>query len=335
MAGEDGIYLAIPLATLRLDTITSFDLYLRMPRSQKFMHYRAGQLEFKETHRQTLLESRVSEVFLRESERDAYLGYLGRNLESLVADPALPLAEKCAILYECSVQQAWSTLRQPHLGEKLQEARQTIRTTTRFILESSENVTSLLSMLATDYRLYTHAVNVCVLGLSLGLRIGLSTDELEELGTGLLLHDVGKTSLDPVILRKTTPLSGKEWQVYRSHPQLGLAILKSNDAIGSRALAVIREHHERCDGRGYPNRDTAPDIHFFAKIAGLVNAFDGLTTGKHQRSPLSSYNALHLMQTDMRAHFNSQLLQELVLMMGAATARRRRPRSHQWVRQAR
>lgn len=334
VAGLDGIYLAIPLATLRLDAITHFDLYLRVPRSRKFMHYRAGQLEFKEPHRQTLLESRVNEVFIRESAREAYVGYLEENLEALIGDADLPASEKCAILYECAVQQAHTALRQPHLGEKIGEARRTIRTTTRFILEQPENMTNLLSMLATDYRLYTHAVNTCVLGLSLGLRIGLAMDELEELGTGLMLHDIGKTRLDPAILRKATPLSQVEWRAYRSHPELGLDALGSDHPIGNRARAVIAEHHERCDGRGFPNRSQATGIHFFAKIAGLVNTFDGLTTGKHQRPPLSSYNALHLMQTEMRTHFNSQLLQELVLMMGAATARRRAPRAGTFARSA-
>jgi HD-GYP domain-containing protein (c-di-GMP phosphodiesterase class II) len=147
---------------------------------------------------------------------------------------------------------------------------------------------------------------VTTLGLSLGLRVmqkygwvdahgkrrydGIE-DRLAPLGVGLLLHDIGKLAVPSEILRKPGPLTDEEWKAMRAHPTLGFQILKKDDEISPLARAVVRSHHERWDGTGYPDRQAAAEIHQFARIAAVADVFDALTSDRYYRKAMPRYEA--------------------------------------------
>ena len=130
-----------------------------------------------------------------------------------------------------------------------------------------------------------HSLAVTTLGLSIGLRVmqkygwtdlhgkrrydGIE-DRLTVLGVGLLLHDIGKLAVPGEILRKPGPLTDEEWSAMRAHPTLGVQILKKADEISPLARAVVRSHHERWNGTGYPDRLSGAEIHQFARIAAVA-----------------------------------------------------------------
>ena len=147
-----------------------------------------------------------------------------------------------------------------------------------------------------------HSLAVTTLGLSLGVRVmqkygwvdargkrrfdGIE-DRLAPLGVGLLLHDIGKLAVPPEILRKPGPLTEEEWKAMRAHPTLGFQILKKDDEISPLARAVVRSHHERWDGTGYPDRQTGTQIHQFARIAAVADVFDALTSDRYYRKAIA------------------------------------------------
>jgi HD-GYP domain-containing protein (c-di-GMP phosphodiesterase class II) len=143
-----------------------------------------------------------------------------------------------------------------------------------------------------------HSLAVTTLGLSLGLRVmrkhgwvdaegGRRFDSVEPrlaaLGVGLLLHDIGKLAVPPEILRKPGPLTDEEWGAMRAHPTLGFQILRHADGISPLARAVVRSHHERWNGGGYPDGQAGAEIHQFARIAAAADVFDALTSDRHYR----------------------------------------------------
>jgi HD-GYP domain-containing protein (c-di-GMP phosphodiesterase class II) len=143
-----------------------------------------------------------------------------------------------------------------------------------------------------------HSLAVTTLGLSLGLRVmrkygwidgvgklrrdGIE-DRLAHLGVGLLLHDIGKLAVPAAILQKPGPLDDDEWKAMKSHPMLGVQILKKAEGISPLSRAVVRSHHERWNGKGYPDHQSAQEIHQFARIASVADVFDALTSDRAYR----------------------------------------------------
>ena len=111
-------------------------------------------------------------------------------------------------------------------------------------------------------------------------------ERLAPLGVGLLLHDIGKLAVPPEILRKPGPLTDEEWKAMRAHPTLGFQILRKDDEISPLARAVVRSHHERWNGSGYPDKQSGAQIHQFARIAAVADVFDALTSDRYYRKAM-------------------------------------------------
>ena len=165
----------------------------------------------------------------------------------------------------------------------------------------SQNVRSALALNdlanADGYTL-KHSLSVTALGLSIGLRVMRKygwidvrghrrfdrvDERLELLGVGLLLHDIGKLAVPPEVLRKPGPLDDEEWKAMRAHPMLGVQILRRAEGISPLARAVVRSHHERWNGAGYPDGMAGTEIHQFARIAAVADVFDALTSDRCYR----------------------------------------------------
>ena len=92
--------------------------------------------------------------------------------------------------------------------------------------------------------------------------LGLKGDELNELGLGALLHDIGKMQVPLEVLNKPGKLTTEEFEIMKSHPQKGYEILLSDDTLSSEVLSIVRSHHERLSGNGYPDKLSEPNISY-------------------------------------------------------------------------
>ncbi len=142
-----------------------------------------------------------------------------------------------------------------------------------------------------------HSLSVTTLGLALGARLiprqgwldargkrrfdGIE-DRLLALGVGLLVHDIGKLAIPQAILHKPGPLTPEEWVAMKTHPMEGVRILK-HDSISPLTRAVVRHHHEKWAGGGYPEGIKGTEIHQFPRIAAVADVFDALTSDRHYR----------------------------------------------------
>jgi HD-GYP domain-containing protein (c-di-GMP phosphodiesterase class II) len=141
---------------------------------------------------------------------------------------------------------------------------------------------------ADAYRI-EHSIDATVVGLLVGRRLGLDEDVLFQLGLGLFLQDIGTLALPPSIVHKPGPLAEDERQLMRRHPVRGLDFLRGED-VGELAASVIRHHHERWDGRGYPGGLAGEEISQFARIAAVADLFDAVTSERHH-APAASQRA--------------------------------------------
>jgi HD-GYP domain-containing protein (c-di-GMP phosphodiesterase class II) len=132
-----------------------------------------------------------------------------------------------------------------------------------------------------------HPIDATVVGVLVGRRLDLPGDALEQLGLGIFLQDIGMLALPPSIVQKDDALDEAERELMRRHPLHGLELLRHED-IGPEARGVVRYHHERWDGAGYPSGLAGGEIPPFARIAALAGAF---TAGSSQRASVDVLRA--------------------------------------------
>lgn len=155
-------------------------------------------------------------------------------------------------------------------------------------------VVALTDLATTDSYTLQHSLDVTALGLliarrhfrefgrqaSLGRRSYAQIDaHLIKLGLGLLLHDIGKLSLPATILKKAGRLNEREFELVRTHPAEGVRLL-GGDLVGPLVKSVVRSHHERWSGSGYPDGRSGLDIPEFARIAAVADVFDAITSAR-------------------------------------------------------
>jgi diguanylate cyclase (GGDEF)-like protein/PAS domain S-box-containing protein len=156
-----------------------------------------------------------------------------------------------------------------------------------------------------------HAHRVSQLCGEMGEALDLSPQEVRELRTAGLMHDIGKIALDDRILNKTDPLDDAEWLVIKRHPEIGYRILSSVNAYAPLAEYVLA-HQERWDGKGYPKGLTGEDIPFAARIIAVADAYDAMITNRPYRKAMSKAVALEELARHAGTQFDPHLVRVFV-----------------------
>ncbi|MBA3745980.1 MAG: HD domain-containing protein [Solirubrobacterales bacterium] len=152
-----------------------------------------------------------------------------------------------------------------------------------------------------------HAERVAAYGLALAEVYGLRLGDEPEIEFGFLLHDVGKVAVPDAILFKPGPLTAAERLVMQQHPLTGAEIVRDIEFLGA-ARDVIRSHHERWDGSGYPDGLAGKDIPVSARIFGVADTLDALTTRRPYREPSSMTQARAIIDAGKGSHFDPEVI---------------------------
>jgi putative nucleotidyltransferase with HDIG domain len=154
-----------------------------------------------------------------------------------------------------------------------------------------------------DHGTGAHNLRVALYAGALGEAIGLAPETLRDLLGGALLHDIGKIAVPDRILLKAGKLSAKERQVMRRHSEFGAQLLDELPAFHG-AIAVVRHHHERYDGNGYPDGLAGEEIPVIARTFAIVDVFDALVSERPYKRALQLPEALKLLEAAVGAHFD-------------------------------
>ena len=133
---------------------------------------------------------------------------------------------------------------------------------------------------------------------------------------GGILHDLGKAKVPHEILNKPAKLTDEEFAVMKQHPTLGVQLAVESGVTDERTLTVIRGHHERYGGGGYPNNLDKKDLPIEARIAAVADVFDALTAKRVYKDPMPGRDAIELMTGAMAAHFDPAVMRVLLLAVG-------------------
>ncbi|MGQ9618760.1 MAG: HD domain-containing phosphohydrolase [Candidatus Aminicenantia bacterium] len=147
-----------------------------------------------------------------------------------------------------------------------------------------------------------HTKRVLDYSLMIGKSIGLSGNELEGLKISSILHDIGKIGIPDSILAKPTSLNPEEFKIIKAHPVIGAEILCGIDGM-EKIVNAIKHHHERWDGKGYPEKLSGEDIPLWARIIAVADTFDALTTLRPYRDPIGFEEALKRIEENTSKQF--------------------------------
>jgi ribonuclease P protein subunit RPR2 len=152
-----------------------------------------------------------------------------------------------------------------------------------------------------------HAERVTAYGMEIAREFGVRLSEVPELEFGFLLHDVGKVAIPDAILYKPGPLTEKERALMAQHPLIGADIVHGIDFLGD-AAQVVRSHHERWDGAGYPDGLAGDRIPVSARVFAVADVLDALTTKRPYRDPSSFGVARGMILDAAGTHFDPRVI---------------------------
>ena len=184
------------------------------------------------------------------------------------------------------------------------------------VIRNPDALTCFTQLKKKDEYTALHSLRVCILALAFGRHLGLERDELNLLGLGALLHDIGKMKVPNEILNKPGALSDYEYALMKSHVPRGVEILDKTPGIPRPAIEVARCHHERYSGSGYIGGLKGDQIGLFGMIGGIVDCYDAISSDRAYHAGMSAHAALKKMYEWRNRDFHPALVEQFIQCMG-------------------
>jgi HD-GYP domain-containing protein (c-di-GMP phosphodiesterase class II) len=313
----DETYYPITIKALRLDSVPTFDLYLRPSSEQPFILYCQRNSPFNAEAQKRLASYRRDRLYIRGDQRKDFHAYIAENLPDLLGDKRLSPREKSTILYDSAQAVVEQVLQDPCDRKAVRRGKNVARETVEFMNADDFKLEHLLRTISADHYLYTHSVNVVAYSVALAMRSGIhDRATLREIANGALLHDVGKSTLPKDLLDRKGPLTDHEWQRVKDTTRVGYQMMVDADCLGEIALDIILHHRERIDGSGYPDGLAGGTISRYVRIVAIADIFDALTCDRHHQKKRTSFEALETMGRTMKGQIDPELFRTFVSMMG-------------------
>lgn len=198
----------------------------------------------------------------------------------------------------------------------IDSAKEVVTNLVEHILSNPDTMVWLSQLKEKDDYTAIHAVNVCILSITFARTLGIPEDELNILGLGALLIDIGKSKIPDDILKKTGSLNSTEFLLMKAHAYLGYAMLDQDINISKEVLDIILSHHERLDGKGYPNGLTASHINRLTRIVSIVDVFDAMTSDRCYKDALQAQHALSELYNMAPEQLDQELVEAFIKCIG-------------------
>jgi HD-GYP domain-containing protein (c-di-GMP phosphodiesterase class II) len=192
----------------------------------------------------------------------------------------------------------------------LKDSVQVLRELIDYIVENGDTNSFLFDVKTYDNYTYLHCIDTGIMSTLLGIKMNFKTPELIELGTGAILHDIGKTKISSGIINKKGSLTEEEFKEIRNHPIYGKEILEKNYSISDNTIKVVSEHHERFDGKGYPNGLSGNEISKFGKIACVCDVYAAVSSNRSYRKQFNPNDAYELILAGSGTMFDSNVVEK-------------------------
>jgi HD-GYP domain-containing protein (c-di-GMP phosphodiesterase class II) len=303
----------VSVEALRTASKLDFDLYWQRRPDAAPTLYRAGHVPILPADLQSLRERGIRTLYTPVATANRYRDHLR---ERVLGNEALPASDRFAILQEAArsaFDQALGTRNLDALAETSAElggGLVDLVSGTRVLLSD------LMGVLLHDYSTFTHSANTATYALMVAKGMGISDpQDLRDIATGALLHDVGKEMVPDDILSTPHRLCEDEQNLVRMHPQFGFEMLCQRTDLGWNTLMMIYQHHERWDGGGYPMGLVGREIHEWGRLCAVVDVFDDLLSDRPYRARSSVAEALKYLDHQGGRGFDEEIVRCLISLV--------------------
>ena len=303
------MYRMIQLESLIPETLPGVALFIK--HGDNHVLYKDPDLSFTRRDKERLLDNNVRHLFVKAAEMPTFNQYVESNLPLLLSDENLDPEVKQNVLYQASVNYVQEIFDSPAVSirQNVDRCRNLIKNILNDVMNSDGVMPALSSLVDHNAYTYVHSVQVATYSISLHVKMfELSRDELMDVGIGSLFHDYGKVYVPQALLDKPGKLSPAEFDEVKKHPVYGYSTLKDLDIFTPVALGIVKHHHEKENGSGYPDGLSSYDIARSSKITAIADVFSALTTNRSYRQALSKESALEIMYGEMDGSFDMQYL---------------------------
>ena len=182
---------------------------------------------------------------------------------------------------------------------------------------SNEDALLLLSNIKNaDEYTAEHCLRVAIMAIAFGRFLNLSEEELQYIGIGAMLHDVGKMKVPDAILNKPGKLSPAEYHIMQEHATEGFNILSKKPNLSSIAIDIAHSHHERLDGEGYPRQIQETQISIYTRIVTIIDTYDAITSERVYSSAKSPATAFSILRNGSNKQFDKELVEKFIEWVG-------------------
>ena len=199
---------------------------------------------------------------------------------------------------------------------KLDDALSLVDEINQSIARNSSALVSLTRLKNADDYTYLHSVAVCVLMMALGRQLRLEGKVLKQVGIAGLMHDFGKVFIPNEVLNKPGKLTDEEFNIVKMHPLKGWEFLKNSKEVNDLTLDVCRHHHERVDGKGYPDKLSGEALTFFARMGAICDVYDAISSNRCYKKGWEPAEYIRKMTEWKDGHFDEAIFHAFVKTVG-------------------
>ncbi|WP_249529406.1 HD-GYP domain-containing protein [Paenibacillus brevis] len=160
--------------------------------------------------------------------------------------------------------------------------------------------------------IYHHSSRLAMLAEKIAVPLELSEEAAGQLTRGCFLHDIGKTAISRELIMQRDNFDEEQWKIIRSHPEIGAKMLESDPGFGPEIISIVRHHHERWDGKGYPDGLAGTNIPLGARVCAVLDAFDSMTSNKIYRRRISLSEARLELIRNANAQFDPDIVHAMM-----------------------
>lgn len=270
-----------------------FTLYARDSESHMVLFCRAG-MTITPSH-QKILQRTNRVFFISGAEMGSYLDYTFERLERIVHTRNIRTNDKAVVIRDIGNKVINNLVDDPRSEAAIRHSEQYVRATVDFLLQNPTAAALITGTVAEDPSLMSHAISTSVFAILIGARLlGEDHTALNHIGMGALLQDIGMTRLETIDHLRPEVLTAESREHVFKHAELGAELAIQHD-LDRDIIDIIRHHHERLDGSGYPDHLQDDQISLPVRIAAVADVYDALTSPRLHRASFSHVRALRVM----------------------------------------
>ncbi|MDH3527475.1 MAG: HD-GYP domain-containing protein [Gammaproteobacteria bacterium] len=194
--------------------------------------------------------------------------------------------------------------------------REAVDEITDSVLRNPDAFMLLRQLKSKDTYSYSHAIDSCALAASFCRHLGFPKDELKDMAMGTLLLDIGKLKVPKEILDKQDRLTEEEFRTMQRHVTYGVEMLIAAGSISKTTIEMVATHHERLNGKGYPQKLKGETIPVSGRIAAIVDCYDAMTSERPYKKPVSAHDAIRELYKWRGTDFQEELVEQFIQCLG-------------------